>query len=343
MKYLFLFISIIANSFGFSQTKTIYFDHDSDQLTEESTTAIDQLLQLQLDSITVMGHCDSTGSLEYNQQLSERRANATSLYIKEKQPALHVSNVDGKSFLAPKKDNTTDNNRAKNRRVEMVYFITPQKTEISQKPITPTLPERKIQSFKCQFVDQKGVFIPKGSITLYNENNEAVATKEFTKGKSVFNDSVQFTKIRVDGEKYFSQTLEYQRVKDYCVTRLQEIKKNGYFTFKNLGFVPNEATLLPSAFPELEGLYKTLQNNPRLVIHIEGHTNGVNTEQSPEWHQHISTGRAESVYNYLIEKGVDAKRLSFEGFGCSKMLYPYAINRVEAQENRRVEIKVVNF
>lgn len=342
MKYALLFFSLVTLTLGFSQTKTIYFDHDSDQLTEESKTIIDALLQLPLDSITVIGHCDSTGSLEYNQQLSERRANATLLYIKSKQADLHVSNVDGKSFLAPKKENSTDSNRAKNRRVEMVYFVTPQQKETSPLP-TATLPERKLQSFKCQFVDQKGIFIPKGTITLYNENNEAVATKEFTKGKSIFNDSVPFTKIRVDGEKYFSQTLEYQRVKDYCVTRLQEIKKNSYFTFKNLGFVPNEATLLPSAFPELEGLFKTLESNPRLIIHIEGHTNGVKTEQSPEWHQHISTGRAESVYKYLIDKGIDPKRLTFEGFGCSKMLYPHAINRVEAQENRRVEIKVVHF
>ena len=341
MKYhLSLLITFIC-SFCIAQQQNIYFEFDSYTLSEKAKSDIDIIIGLDLDSIIIIGHCDSTGSLEYNQTLSNKRANATFEYITDKKPSLKISEKDGKSFLVPLKANSTETNKSLNRRVELIYYISKEKKAIST--VTKETPQKPIKTFKCQMIDTKNQFIPKGSITLYNHNNEIVGTKTFSNGRITFNDSLGFDRVRIDGDIYFSQTITYNTVKDYCMVRLQKIKKNSYFTFKNLGFIPNEPNLLPSSFPELDGLLKTLRENPRLKIHIEGHTNGVNTKKEPSWHNEISTGRANSVYTYLTDNGIDKERLSFEGFGCSKMVFPHAANRAQAQENRRVEIRVTDF
>lgn len=321
----------------------MFFEFDSYHLSSKNKTKIDLILNQKLDSIIIIGHCDSTGSLEYNQKLSEQRANATHTYIAQKNPQLHVSELNGKSFLIPFKPNNSEENKSLNRRVELIYYVYKEPAIINTiKPEIKTS-EKRIQQFKCQIIDQKNQFIPTGNITLYNENNEIVGQKGFSNGKAFINDSLPFNRVRIDGEQYFSQIIHYNTVSSYCTVRLQKIKKNSYFTFKNLGFIPNEPNLLPSAYPELEGLLKTMQNNPSLKIHIEGHTNGVNTTQSPEWHYTISQGRANSVYTYLVDNGINTSRLSFKGYGCTKMVFPHAINKAQAQENRRVEIIVKGF
>ena len=340
MKPLITIFLLFYSSTLFAQQQNIYFEFDSYTLSEKSKLDIDIIIGLDLDSIIIIGHCDSTGSLEYNQTLSNKRANATFKYITYKKPSLKISEKDGKSFLAPLKSNSTETNKSLNRRVELFYFTSKEKN-IST--LTKETPQQPIKTFKCQMIDAKNQFIPKGSITLYNHNNEILGTKSFSNGRITFNDSLGFDRVRIDGDIYFSQTITYNTVQDYCMVRLQKIKKNSYFTFKNLGFIPNEPNLLPSSFPELDGLLKTLRENPRLKIHIEGHTNGVNTKKEPSWHNEISKGRANSVYTYLTENGIDKDRLSFEGFGCTKMVFPHAANRAQAQENRRVEIRVTDF
>jgi outer membrane protein OmpA-like peptidoglycan-associated protein len=69
--------------------------------------------------VEVAGHTDSTGSDEYNQALSERRANAVSQYLR-------TLGVNGQRLLTigmgesmPVADNSTESGRQANRRVEI--------------------------------------------------------------------------------------------------------------------------------------------------------------------------------------------------------------------------------
>ena len=56
----------------------------------------------------------------------------------------------------------------------------------------------------------------------------------------------------------------------------------------------------------------------------------------------LSTARAKSVAEYLIKKGIDAKRVLFKGYGRS---LPIATNSTPEgrQKNQRVEIKIVRM
>lgn len=73
--------------------------------------------------LTVVGHTDSTGSAQYNQSLSERRAQAVQQYLGDKGVIPERLAAEGKGEAAPRASNTTDDGRRLNRRVEI--FVEP--------------------------------------------------------------------------------------------------------------------------------------------------------------------------------------------------------------------------
>ncbi len=69
--------------------------------------------------VTVEGHTDSTGKPEYNQKLSERRADAVrDLLVRDKVPSSRLS-VMGYGESDPVGDNSTPEGRQANRRVQL--------------------------------------------------------------------------------------------------------------------------------------------------------------------------------------------------------------------------------
>jgi len=124
---------------------------------------------------------------------------------------------------------------------------------------------------------------------------------------------------------------------------LPQLKTGRKYKFSTINFVGNEAIPLPESAGTLHALYFMMKNNPTLKIRIEGHVNGAGTEQDPVWFQQLSDDRAKYVYNYLVNKGIDASRLSWIGYGARFMLYPHARSSQELKMNRRVEISVVEF
>jgi outer membrane protein OmpA-like peptidoglycan-associated protein len=79
-----------------------------------------------------------------------------------------------------------------------------------------------------------------------------------------------------------------------------------------------------------------MENNPTLKIEIQGHTDNTGTDEK---NKALSENRAKSVYQYLIDKGVSAGRLSYKGYASSKPIGP---NNTESgrAKNRRTEFVV---
>ena len=73
-------------------------------------------------SITVTGHTDNTGTSEYNQELSMRRAFTVAGYIRDKKPGSNITTITGMGESIPAADNSTVAGRRKNRRVEIVIY-----------------------------------------------------------------------------------------------------------------------------------------------------------------------------------------------------------------------------
>ena len=69
--------------------------------------------------IDVIGHTDSQGSQEFNQQLSEKRAQSVARYLESRAVAPQRVKADGMGEQQPIADNATRKGRALNRRVEI--------------------------------------------------------------------------------------------------------------------------------------------------------------------------------------------------------------------------------
>lgn len=69
--------------------------------------------------IQIVGHTDSSGSDDYNQKLSERRAEATGKYLVSQGVTSSQITTSGRGESEPRADNATAAGRAQNRRVEI--------------------------------------------------------------------------------------------------------------------------------------------------------------------------------------------------------------------------------
>jgi len=110
----------------YSQGETrllVFFDFDKSELKEESYPDLDnaiQFLQEKSDvKIRIEGYTDNVGDKNYNVKLSTDRANAVSKYLANN--GIDKSRITTKGFGEenPVAPNTSDDNRARNRRVEM--------------------------------------------------------------------------------------------------------------------------------------------------------------------------------------------------------------------------------
>ncbi len=70
--------------------------------------------------------------------------------------------------------------------------------------------------------------------------------------------------------------------------------------------------LKPQYKDSLQGLIKTLDENETIIIELASHTDSRGTDESNDI---LSQKRAESVVNYLIERGIDPDRLVAKGYG----------------------------
>lgn len=103
-------------------------------------------------------------------------------------------------------------------------------------------------------------------------------------------------------------------------------------------FVNNEARLAPDAAPVLDNVADVLIANPQLKkVRVEGHTDNVGSDAA---NLQLSKDRAEAVVRYLVQQGIDPKRLMSEGFGASHPVAPN-LTRRGREQNRRVELAIV--
>lgn len=106
---------------------------------------------------------------------------------------------------------------------------------------------------------------------------------------------------------------------------------------EGVNFDFNKSNLKPGAKTILDDDIRMLKSNSRLEVSVEGHTDVRGTDA---YNMKLSQRRADSVYNYLLQRGVAAKRMDTVAYGRSQPLVP---NTSEANmyKNRRVEIKII--
>jgi peptidoglycan-associated lipoprotein len=105
----------------------VHFDFDRYNLKPEALAILnDAITKLQANpglNVTIEGHCDSIGTVEYNLALGERRANSVRDYLQSRGIAMNRLRTVSYGEERPIADNSTAAGRAMNRRAHLAVII----------------------------------------------------------------------------------------------------------------------------------------------------------------------------------------------------------------------------
>ena len=128
----------------------------------------------------------------------------------------------------------------------------------------------------------------------------------------------------------------------------QKVTKDIYLTpiavgdkivLKNIYFEVSKSNLLPASYAELNKLVSMMQDNPMMVIRLEGHTDVVG---DPEANLELSQDRVDACETYLVKQGIPSARIEATGFGDTKPIVKKGTDE-ERKVNRRVEFLVLKL
>ena len=128
----------------------------------------------------------------------------------------------------------------------------------------------------------------------------------------------------------------------------QKVTKDIYLTpiavgdkivLKNIYFEVSKSNLLPASYAELNKLVSMMQDNPMMIIRLEGHTDVVG---DPEANLELSQDRVDACETYLVRQGIPSARIEATGFGDTKPIVKKGTDE-ERKVNRRVEFLVLKL
>ncbi|MEJ2901256.1 OmpA family protein [Pedobacter panaciterrae] len=114
------------------------------------------------------------------------------------------------------------------------------------------------------------------------------------------------------------------------------VDKTTWFTFDRLYFETGKSTLKAESQEQLKNIAAILKAYPNVQLKMGGYTDNIGDAAV---NQKISNERANTAMQALIKLGVDAKRLSAEGYGQD---HPIASNDTPEgrAQNRRIDVRV---
>jgi OmpA-OmpF porin, OOP family len=141
--------------------------------------------------------------------------------------------------------------------------------------------------------------------------------------------------VKKDGWKPFSQEIKITGNSSFDLfieEDIVELRK-----LENLIFARGSDQISESSFEELNGLAKWLDDNPTIVVQLEGHTDFAGNADA---NMRLSEARVIAVQEYLSKQGVKKNRLLTKAFGGTQ---PVSQERTDEAKtlNRRVEVRVI--
>jgi OOP family OmpA-OmpF porin len=142
----------------------------------------------------------------------------------------------------------------------------------------------------------------------------------------------------LDGDGVLNEHDKCPNTRPGAVVDLDGCEVEAVIELEGVHFDFDKATLKPEAKVILNEAAALLNQHERVVIEVAGHTDSMGSDA---YNQGLSERRANSVRDYLVEKGVRASRLTAKGYGESM---PVASNDTKEgrAENRRVELIVLD-
>lgn len=137
--------------------------------------------------------------------------------------------------------------------------------------------------------------------------------------------------------RYIAKTDSIFRMPARLDLDIHQIELNKSYRINDIYFAFNSFDLTGESEAVLDLLIEFLIENPSIYIEIQGHTDNIGNDAD---NLKLSSNRAKSVYNYLVENKIDPKRLTYKGFGKT---IPVASNDTEEgrAKNRRTVFVII--
>ncbi len=139
---------------------------------------------------------------------------------------------------------------------------------------------------------------------------------------------------------------------------LERMKKGDVSVMYNVGFYKDAVVMVPRSQAEMDELVTMMNLNPKYKIKIHGHCNGTynkrkiialgknknyfemkGSDEKNGSSKELSKLRAEAIQSYLVERGIDKKRMEIFAWGGTNMLV--GETSASARLNDRIEIEIL--
>lgn len=316
-----------------SYTFLIHFEtnrHQTDTLPENDIKKLLSALEDHPEfSVRMEARTDSIGSPEYNRRLAQRRLDFT-------REELEKRGVENKQFIeyvygedTPLASNQTASGRKINRSVKVQAGMYRPVQMISGRFSSEAEKER----------DMKGVILI--GTRFYQDTFAVQGTGVFCipvpKGE---NFSLEFfSKDHYMEPRFFNPARTGPGLGVIHPTKLQA---GNQFDFRDILFYPRTAKVYLESLYELPRLLMMISQAADYRFEIQGHVNFPPGIRSAHNLQELSEKRAKSIFNYLVDNGVDSTRLEWKGYANRRMIYPRPENSQQEHKNMRVSLKILD-
>ena len=122
------------------------------------------------------------------------------------------------------------------------------------------------------------------------------------------------------------------------------VRITGPIEIDNIYYEFNKWNITKEAEPALNKIIEVMTDNSSIKVELSSHTD---SRGAKAYNQSLSEKRAKSAVQYIVEHGIDPKRIVAKGYGESKLLNDCAddseCEEEKHQENRRTEFMVLEF
>jgi len=150
--------------------------------------------------------------------------------------------------------------------------------------------------------------------------------------------------VSADGYLFYSEHFTFTGIHSQAKplqrdVPLEQVRIGSAVVLQNIFYATESFELEEVSRTELNRVYDFLVLNPAIGVEIGGHTDNTG---SPEHNQILSEKRAQRVVDYLVDKGIDRKRLKASGYGETQAVADNASEEGRAR-NRRTELKIISI
>ncbi len=217
----------------------------------------------------------------------------------------------------------------------------------------PPIPEEPVEEAKTKATQKLNISITDAATGKPVEANITIDGMIFdkvveAKGKSSYSyDMDIYRNLRIGcvrkGYMFHSQKVKGSTDPEVDVElKLTPITPGQQVVLDDIRFVGNDTKVMRQSEASMLMLMQFMTENPTVSIEVQGHVNGPTYKNTKEFIE-LSTARAKTVYDFLLVNDIGPRRMSYVGYGNSKMLFPEPKNKEQSEANRRVEIKVLGM